>query len=72
VKTIEVDSNSGSRLEIFSNLAKVQESFPHPLLVFVRNAALPCTIARVRGPRGAIGLMDLRQDWPGESTKYLR
>ena len=55
VKMIEVDSKSGSRLEIFSNLANIQESFPHPLLVFVPNAASPCTIARVRGPRGAIG-----------------
>jgi len=51
VKMIEVDSKSRSRLEIFSNLAK-----PRKLpLVFVRNAASPCTIARVRGPCGAIG-----------------
>ena len=69
VKMTEVDSKSRSRLEIFSNLAKIQESYRCGI----------CSKCRVTlHHRESLGAawgdrsMDLRQDWPGESTKYLR
>ena len=68
VKKIEVEI----KIEIFSNLAKIQESsstFCWYLFEMPRRALHHRESSRVVW--GA-WLMDLRQDWPGVSAKHLR
>ena len=72
MKMIEVDSKSKSRLEILSNLAKIQESFSHLLRYLFEMPRHPLHHRESSGVALGDRLMYLRQDWPGESTKYLR